>query len=243
MKSIDYNGIAKDYARHRRCYPGLVEHILERAQLAADSVVVEVGCGTANHLAAIKLMTCARCIGIDPSVEMLDVAAAQPAELELRVGVAEKISELEGPFDLIFSVDVIHYVREPESYFSEVFQVLKPGGMLCTVTESEYVIRNRQPMSAYFPATVAVDLNRMHRIPALLEKLATAGFTRLDEVLIESSYEVTESARFEERAYSSLHLIPDEDFERGTAALRADLARSPLPGVLRSSVLWGRRPA
>ena len=43
--TVNYDGIAGDYARHRRCYPGLVEHILERVPVTAASAVLEVGCG------------------------------------------------------------------------------------------------------------------------------------------------------------------------------------------------------
>ena len=244
MTTLDYDDLAAEYARHRRVYPGLVEHVLERAPLRRDSTVLEVGCGTANHLTAIKLATGARCVGIDPSTEMLALAASQPADLELRTGAAEDGLARPGEaFDLILSVDVIHYVREPARYFARGFRALEPGGWLCTVTDSEYVIRNRQPMVTYFPATAEVDLARYHPVPALMEQLVAAGFDGLDERLIESDYSVTEPSRFEDRSYSSLHLISDDDFARGIERMRADLARGPIVGVLRSSVLWGRRPS
>ena len=57
MTTLDYDSLAAEYARHRRTYPGLVEHIVDHAGLDGDSVVLEVGCGTANHLAAISQAT------------------------------------------------------------------------------------------------------------------------------------------------------------------------------------------
>lgn len=243
MTSLDYDDMATEYARHRRVYPGLVEHILSYSGAGGDAAVLEVGCGTANHLAAVKEATGARCVGIDPSQEMLKVAAGHGVDLELHEGRAEELDLPAGSFDLVLSVDVIHYVRRPEEYFAAARRVLKPGGLLCTVTDSEYMIRNRRPMAEYFPATVEVDLGRYHPIPVLIAKLTDVGFEDLAEEMIESPYTVTDPKLFVDKSYSNLHLIPEEDFERGIAALRAALEKGPVPGVLRSHVVWARRPA
>jgi ubiquinone/menaquinone biosynthesis C-methylase UbiE len=243
MTTLDYDHLAAEYARHRRVYPGLVEHLLEYSGVDGDSTVLEVGCGTANHLAAIKEATGARCVGIDPSQEMLKVAAGHGVDLELHEGRAEELDLPAGAFDLVLSVDVIHYIRRPEDYFSAAMRVVKPGGLFCTVTDSEYIIRNRRPMAEYFPATIEVDLARYHRTEVLAEKLAEAGFEDQYETMIESPYTVTDVTRFADKSYSNLHLISDEDFRSGLAALSAAVERGPVPGVLRSHVMWARRPA
>lgn len=244
MRSLDYDDMATEYARHRRTYPGLVEHIIEHSGVGAGSVVLEVGCGTANHLAAIKERTGARCVGVDPSEEMLKVARTHPVDLELHQGRAEELDLPADGFDLVLSVDVIHYVREPAVYFAAARRVLKPGGLLCTVTDSEEIIRNRRPMAEYFPATIDVDLERYHAVPVLDEALDATGFGDRSETVIESEYTVTSEKLFADRSYSNLHLIPEDDFQRGLAALRAALAEhGSVPGVLRSHVIWGRRPA
>jgi hypothetical protein len=43
------------------------------------------------------------------------------------------------------------------------------------------------------------------------------------------------------RAFSCLHLIPAPAFERGIAALRAQLARGPIACVARYLMLWGKK--
>ena len=60
--------------------------------------------------------------------------------------------------------------------------------------------------------------------------------------MIESDYQLTDAARFEEKAFSSLHLISDEEFNAGITALRSDLAKGPVTANLRTCALWGRRP-
>jgi SAM-dependent methyltransferase len=244
VTTLDYDDLATEYARHRRPYPGLVEHITEQAGLTAGSVVLEVGCGTANHLAAIRRGTGARCVGVDPSAEMLAEAGHNhPEDLELRRGTAEELALPAGTVDLVLSVDMIHYIREPRRYFERAFAVLKPGGRVVTVTDSEWIIRNRMPITRYFPGIVEVELSRYHPVPALAGALALTGFGELSERVVESEYELSDAGRFRDKSYSCLHLITDAEFAAGLAALEADLAEHPLTGSLRSVALWGRRPA
>ena len=243
MTTLDYDNLADEYARHRRTYPGLVEHITGYAGVTADSVVLEVGCGTANHLAAVRRTTGARCVGVEPSEQMLRQAATHPEELELHQGKAEELDVPDATFDLIMSVDMIHYVREPRRYFERAFAALKPGGHFLTVTDSEWLIRNRMPMARYFPATVEVEFERYHPIPALAGALALAGFDDLYERVVESTYLLHDASRFRDKSFSCLHLISDEDFAAGLTALETDLAAGPIEANLRSLALWGRRPA
>lgn len=243
MTTLDYDDLATDYAKHRRTYPGLVEHVVRRAGVGAGSVVVEVGCGTANHLAAVRAATGARCIGVEPSDQMREQAARHPEELELRAGRAEELDLEPGSVDLVMSVDMIHYVREPRRYFERALAALRPGGHLVTVTDSDWIIRNRMPVSRYFPATVDVELGRYHPVPALAGAMALAGFEDLSERVVESGYELRDADRYRDRSYSCLHLIPEEEFAAGLAALEADLARGPLAATLRSVAVWGRKPA
>ncbi|WP_447006260.1 class I SAM-dependent methyltransferase [Saccharothrix isguenensis] len=242
MTTLDYDDLATEYARHRRTYPGLIEHIVDRAALTEASTVLEVGCGTANHLAAVRRTTGARCVGLEPSAQMLSQAANHPEELELTRGHAEELEFPAGTFDLIMSVDMIHYVPEPLAYFRRAFAALKPNGLLVTVTDSEWIIRNRMPMARYFPGTVDVEAKRYHAIPRLAGDLALAGFTGLTERVVESEYELTDATRFRDKSYSCLHLISDAEFAEGIAALEADLATGPMTGNLRSLALWGERP-
>ncbi|MBB5122270.1 class I SAM-dependent methyltransferase [Streptomyces eurocidicus] len=245
MTALDYNQLAAEYARHRRPYPGLVEFLAELAGVDGDSAVLEMGCGTANHLAALQRLTGARALGVDPFPEMLKAAAGHEAELELRTGRAEDIDALDLPeasFDLIFSVDMIHYVREPHRYFEGALRALKPGGVLCTATDSEEIIRTRVPVAEYFPSTVDVELGRHHAIEDLLGELRAAGFTDGQRRVFESTYELTDVTKYREKAFSSLHLIPDEEFTSGVAALTARLAEGPLLANNRTCAVLARRP-
>jgi hypothetical protein len=67
------------------------------------------------------------------------------------------------------------------------------------------------------------------------------GFTDIAETTAEFPYLLTDSQAYRDRAFSSLHLIPDEAFQRGLARLVEDLRAGPIPCVSRYVLLWGTR--
>ena len=60
-------------------------------------------------------------------------------------------------------------------YEAGAAQALKPGGRLCTVTDSESIIRGRLPLAEYVPETVAVEFDRYPPIPTLRAEMTEAG--------------------------------------------------------------------
>ena len=144
-------------------------------------------------------------------------------------------------FDLIFSVDVIHHVNDRAACFDEAYRVLRPGGRMCTVTDSEWIIRHRQPLSVYFPESVPVELNRYPRIAQLGEFMEHTGFRDIIEVIVEFSYQLTNIQAYRDKAFSSLHLISESAFEKGIARMEEDLGRGAIPCVSRYSLLWGTK--
>ena len=143
--------------------------------------------------------------------------------------------------DLVFSVDVIHHVGDTAAHFRSALRALRPGGHLCTVTDSEWIIRNRQPLSQYFPETVEVELRRYPAIGRLRAEMAGAGFTAITEQLVEFPYRLTDIAPYRAKAYSALHLITAQAFERGLARMEHDLLNGHIACNSRYALLWASR--
>jgi SAM-dependent methyltransferase len=237
---IDYDHLAADYARHRRVHPEVVRALASAASLTPACRVLEVGCGTGNYVAALATAGCS-CSGVDPSAAMLGRAAGQSPGIHFQLGAAERLPFAPGSFDLVFSVDVIHHVGDRAAFFREAHRVLKPGGQLCTATDSPWIIRNRQPLATYFPETVDVDLARYPAIEVLREWMGQAGFTELREETVEFPYVLTDLAPYRDRAFSCLHLIPGEAHRRGIERMERDLRDGPLPCASRYLLLGGSR--
>ncbi len=239
MQPTDYSVLADRYAAHRRPHPGVVAELA--IGLTAESRVLELGCGTGNYLAALGERVGCDAIGIDPSPQMLEQLRARGLSSRALEGRAERLDFADAEFDRVYSVDVIHHVADRPAAFREAFRVLKNGALVCTVTDSEWMIRNRRPQSVYFPETIDVELARYPSIDALRDELTAAGFESLRERVTERSYEITDAAAYRDKVYSSLIYISDDAFRRGLERLEADLRRGPVQCVSRYLLLWGKK--
>jgi ubiquinone/menaquinone biosynthesis C-methylase UbiE len=239
VHTTDYEAGAGAYARHRRPNPEVLSALVEGGAVNRDSRVLEVGCGTGNHIIALAEDFACDAHGLEPAAEMRAVAQSRSDTVTFYGGGAEDISAAGNNIDFIFTVDVIHHMLDREAYFAGVARALKPGGRICTVTDSEDILRNRMPLAEYFPETVAVELGRYPPIPTLRAEMTKAGFTTIDEQEVSHAYDLSDATAYRDRAFSSLHLLTHEAFENGLARLEADLAKAPLPCTSRYTLLWG----
>ena len=238
--SVDYNQAASEYAAHRRVHAGVFHELCARAGLGPGSRVLEVGCGTGNYISALAETFGCAAFGLDPSIEIL--AQARSERVQRLLGAAQALSFTTGAFDLIFSVDVIHHVADKAAFYSGAAQALRPGGLLCTVTDSEDMIRRREILSGYFPETVEIELARYPRIAQLGAWIDAAGLEALGVDAVEEPYEIASAKPFRDKAYSSLHLIPNGAWRAGLERLECDLDRGPVRGVARYACVWARKP-
>jgi len=239
---IDYAGLAQEYARHRWVHPAVLRDLLQESGIYAQSSVLEVGCGTSNYTLALESTVGCPCWGMDPSEEMLAEASEGPGSVHFQVGRAEQLEFSTGFFDLVFSVDVIHHLEDIARYFREASRVLKAGGRVCTVTDSEWIIRHREPLAVYFPESVDVDLQRYPRMNDLRAVMQEAGFGGIVEQTVEFPYELRGAQAYRDRAFSSLHLVGEEDWRRGLERMERDLESGPIRCVSRYVLLWGISP-
>lgn len=238
---ISYDQMASDYAIHRTIHPTLLRRLVEFPHLASESRVLEVGCGTGNYIRAIASATSAKCFGLEPSRAMLEKAAAGTPAVSLTQGSAEALPYPESNFDFIFSVDVIHHVRDRNAFFAKAYRALKPGGWLATGTDSEEIIRRRMPLSFYFPETIEAELARYPTDGELRQLLLNQGFKEISEEVVEFSYPLSDVTAFERKVFSSLRLISENAFEQGLARLKRDLEKGPVSCVSRYVIHWGRK--
>lgn len=236
---IDYDKIAHEYAAHRQIHPGVLKSLISDGKIGSSSKVLDVGCGTGNYTAALNQY--ANCIssGIDPSEQMLSIAKERFPSLSFQIGRAERLDFGIDYFDLVFAVDVMHHVIDRSAYFREAYRVLKNLGRVCTVTDSEWIIRNRKPLSAYFPETVAVDLKRYPTVSETKTLMKETGFCDITDSMVEFPYELIDIGAYEGKAFSSLQLISEEDFQRGLKRMGKDLAEGPIPCVSCYLLIWG----
>lgn len=238
---MDYDRIASEYVRNRRLHPGVLECLLAIVPLGPASRVLEVGCGTGSYLSAVRREAGCECFGCDPSGAMLAIAREDSSDTIYSLGRAESLDFPPDSFDLVFSVDVIHHLSDRPAYIRGAARVLHRRGALCTFTDSEWIIRNREPQSRYFPDTIDVELARYPRIEDIKGMMAEAGFNGIDERMVESSELLIDIRPFREKAFSSLHLITEASFAAGLRRMEEELRKGPIPYICRYVLVLGRK--
>jgi ubiquinone/menaquinone biosynthesis C-methylase UbiE len=218
-----------------------LKKLLSLSNIESSSKVLEVGCGTGNYIVAMEKSVGCSCWGIDPSEKMLSKAKERSGKINFKIGRVEKPGFSDNFFDLVFSVDVIHHIKNRIDYFKEAYHVLKQGGRICTVTDSEWIIRNRKPLSVYFPEAVEPELKRYPPISMLRKIMLEAGFKEISENIVEFHYQLTDIQAYRDKAFSSLYLISEEEFKKGIERMEKDLQRGPIQAVPRYLLLWGSK--
>jgi len=108
---------------------------LALAGIGEGEVVVDLGCGGGMDvfLAARKVGSSGRVIGIDMTAEMLERARAGQRKLELtnvefRQSTIDQLPLPDNSIDCVISNCVINLVPDKLAVFQEILRVLKPGG-------------------------------------------------------------------------------------------------------------------
>lgn len=101
--------------------------------LTKFKAVVDLGCGTGELLSLLD-MKVQKCIGVDSSLKMLELAkkrfAAVNGQYEFRLGEIEYLPVKEKEVDAAVINMVLHHIAVPSQVIHEAFRVLKPGGSL-----------------------------------------------------------------------------------------------------------------
>ena len=119
--------------------------------------VADVGCG-AGLLAEPLARLGGRVTAIDAAPENIaaarDHAALQGLEIDYRIG---DVAALDGPFDLVTSMEVVEHVADVPAFISGLARALAPDGLLILSTP------NRTALSKLLMIQVAEGLGRIPR--------------------------------------------------------------------------------
>ncbi|MFW9982635.1 MAG: class I SAM-dependent methyltransferase [Candidatus Thorarchaeota archaeon] len=221
-RSIDYDKVSQVYDNVRVGDPEMVHRILSGFSVDKESLVLDVGCGTGNNTLLFVESTDANVTGIDISFGMLEKASKKTKRIQLVQAPADSIPFVNDTFNLVFMTEVIHHLPDPSSSLKDIFRVLQQGGSLCIVTQSHKQI-NQRMTSRFFPASAQVDMDRYPDIGVIERIMHETGFINLSSK--EYKFRPTQLGKeyletVENRGYSMLHKISQEDYKEGLKQLR-----------------------
>lgn len=117
-----------DYIREN--YFGVLDRVIDRAELSSGQSVLDIGVGTG--LLSAKMDTGADLYGIDISGKMMAKARDKGLRLRLSYGDFLHVPFRDSSFDRIVSTFAFHHLRteEKERGYHEMDRLLRPGGII-----------------------------------------------------------------------------------------------------------------
>jgi trans-aconitate methyltransferase len=125
--------------------------LLDKLSVSHGARVLDLGCGTGylTSILADRVGPEGKVTGVDPSRERIDVAERKYAEYR-NLEFFDKGSDdfPVGPYDIVFSNFVLHWIEDKETAFQRVQENLNPGGyfaFLCPAKPAKSIWEQLNP--------------------------------------------------------------------------------------------------
>jgi ubiquinone/menaquinone biosynthesis C-methylase UbiE len=128
---LEYRGWQRVASKYDATWSGLtrlfIPDLLDAAGIRASTQVLDVACGP-GYVTEAALNRGAVPIGVDFAPEMIRVARARCAEIDVRRGDAQSLEFPDEQFDAVVMNFGLLHLANPEMAFSEAARVLRAGG-------------------------------------------------------------------------------------------------------------------
>lgn len=155
------------------------------ASIKKGETVIDLGSGAGfdSFLAANKVGSTGKVIGVDMTPQMIDTARENANKgnyknVEFRLGEIENLPVADNVADLIISNCVINLAPNKDRVFQEAYRVLKPGGRIMVsdiVLTKELPDNIKSSMEAYVGCVSGAILKEDY-----LKKIENAGFEKVE---------------------------------------------------------------
>jgi 2-polyprenyl-3-methyl-5-hydroxy-6-metoxy-1,4-benzoquinol methylase len=190
--------------------------------------ILDVGAGTGQFtIAFASALPDALVESLEPARPMFEELAKQ-VRLSKLLNVTLRPAALEGfkpesRFDLLVLSEVVHLFADPLALVDRLVGLLRPQGTIAFRTSSQAQLRTRD-WYRFFPRARLVDMVRHPPLELLAEALTQQGFLVSETILDESRRMPTRHflEMIRHRAFSTLYLISDDEFQTGYLRLSAE---------------------
>jgi cyclopropane fatty-acyl-phospholipid synthase-like methyltransferase len=179
--------------------------------------------------------------GFDNSQKMINEAKRKNPGLNLSIKDLHKFFDYDsGFFDFVYSIDVIHYVKDLNHYFKECSRILNNDGIVLTVTDSEKDLKNRT-ITKYFPESLEIEEKRYPGVNKTVKNMENNGFKKIRITHTEREYKMDDKTfqKFQNKAFSSIRLISEESFKKGIKKIEEDMKNNKCLVKELYTYIWG----
>lgn len=241
--NINYNDYADKYSKYRNSSPRIIKHILEELSDRSIHRILEIGCGTADHLFDLaRNYKTESAYGFDKSGKMVREGNLKNPGLNLTVADAlAKFPYKSDFFDFAYSVNVIHYITNLTHYFAEAYRVLKNNGVVLTVTTSTDEMKKY--LLKYFPEFGQDETKSSILLNNIRCAMEGNGFKNINVSYTNFSYKmsVSDLAYIENKTAAWSRLLSQKCFEKGIVLMREDAKKGICDGSENFVYLWGSK--
>ena len=220
----------------------LVQKVLGLSLLDRKSRILEVSCGSGDHLSVMKELTGASVFGLDLSFEGLKEKEQKDQNLNFLCAGSEVFPFRRESFDFVYMIDAIPSLKDWQLTLRGILEILKKRGEICIVTRSDQEMQE-ELLGRYFPSLVEAKRRRhpsAHRISGALK---SAGFRDLRseswEGEILSGLNLLRSV--ENGTCPELALAPEDEMKEGLERLKSEVEPGSLFRVARYTLIRGRK--
>ena len=220
---INYDKEAFKYLETRYVEPNVYIILVFLLEINKNDIVLDFGCGTGNYLKEIHKNFNICAYGIDSSKVMCKIAQENVMRAHILNGNHTSIPFRDNFFTKVYCTDVIHHITELDTFLKNILKVVTTGARFCICTESTSQLKEKY-WNEFFPSIFQKDLIRFHSIEKIVTVGEKAGWKHLKTIQIEEvvNAPITTSffARIENKSLSVLHLIPQEEYEKGVKMMK-----------------------
>lgn len=239
---INYNEYADKYSVYRSASDRAINHIIENLIGKDIFTMLEIGCGTADHLYELKNYFKSHAFGFDRSIEMLKQAETKNPGLNLVNSDIMSIFPYESDFfDFAFSINVIHYITDLQHYYNEVYRVLKSDGWALTISASTDEMKKY--LLKYFCEFGQNAEKSESMFETIKQSMKLAGFKEIKVSYTNYTYKMTENhlMSIKNKACAWSRLLSEHCLQTGLKMMKEDIDKDQCEGNEYFVYIWGRK--
>ena len=142
---MDNSGWHKRFLVQAKWTEQLRRFVYQQIGITAQSLVLEVGCGTGVITSELKNYIHQQSIGIDIDFHRVKEAVQQDEYPLFSCADAYQLPFPSGSMDFVVSHFLFLWLKNPASALKEMLRVLKPGGLVVALAEPDHLARIDNP--------------------------------------------------------------------------------------------------